>query len=91
MLPIFEKNVIIIEKNNDVEKKIMENYKYDPEKKKMMFDIKTSYDGDNRQTTGELTDEDIKQIFNKIPQYRGFQLPRRMINESAVIFIKINR
>ena len=34
MLPIFEKNVIIIEKNNDVEKKIMENYKYDPEKKK---------------------------------------------------------
>tara|TARA_Y100000816_G_C25989835_1_gene516985 strand:- start:5 stop:508 length:504 start_codon:yes stop_codon:yes gene_type:complete len=80
----FNKKVLIIEENNKDRKILTEGYKYDKDKKRMTFDIKTDVNGKIRETSGVLTNKDIENMFSRIPRYNGFQLPRRMINDFLI-------
>ena len=59
---LFERDVLIVEKNNGKEKKIRESYKRS--EKGMIFDVKTDIDGQINETSGVLTNQDIEDMFN---------------------------
>ena len=77
----YNKKMLILEENGNNRKTLSEGYHYDSNSGKMTFDIKSNINGNVRETSGVLTNEDIENIFKRIPRFNGFQLPRRMIND----------
>ena len=76
--------MLILEENGSDRKTLSEGYHYDSDTGKMRFDIKSNINGKVRETSGVLTNNDIQDIFKRIPRFNGFQLPRRMINDFLI-------
>ena len=80
----YNKKMLILEENGSDRKTLSEGYHYDSDTGKMRFDIKSNINGKVRETSGVLTNNDIQDIFKRIPRFNGFQLPRRMINDFLI-------
>ena len=80
----YNKKMLILEENGSDRKTLSEGYHYDSDTGKMRFDIKSDINGKVRETSGVLTNNDIQDIFKRIPRFNGFQLPRRMINDFLI-------